>query len=45
MIGSDIYEKHENLRRLQENVLAIPQIKNWIEVRPKTSFHEFFNSS
>ncbi|XP_066908936.1 glutathione S-transferase isoform X1 [Halyomorpha halys] len=38
MIGFDFYEKYENLKRLRDNVLALPKIQEWINKRPKTDF-------
>ncbi|XP_066603679.1 glutathione S-transferase-like [Prorops nasuta] len=34
----DIVKDNPNLRKLKENVLAIPSIKAWIEKRPKLNF-------
>nr|BAN21228.1 glutathionetransferase [Riptortus pedestris] len=36
MLGSDYFEKYENLRRLRDNVVNIPSIKKWIETRPES---------
>lgn len=36
MMGMDILEKYENLKQLNEKVLAIPAIKSWVEKRPKS---------
>ncbi|XP_066905895.1 glutathione S-transferase [Halyomorpha halys] len=38
IIEYDMFEQYENLRRLRDNVYSIPQIKNWLETRPKTPF-------
>lgn len=36
MMGHNIIEKYDNLKQLQEKVLAIPQIKSWVEKRPQS---------
>lgn len=36
MAKKDLIEKHVNLRKVVDNVLAIDSIKNWIAKRPKT---------
>ncbi|KAE8573026.1 glutathione S-transferase isoform X2 [Halyomorpha halys] len=36
MIEFDFYEQYENLKRLRDNVLSIPQIQEWMNKRPKT---------
>ncbi|XP_065161131.1 glutathione S-transferase-like [Atheta coriaria] len=35
MIEGDLLEKYSNLQKVRDTVLAIPQIKKWIEERPK----------
>lgn len=36
MAGYDIISKAENLKALNEKVLALPEIKAWVAKRPKT---------
>lgn len=36
MMGHNIIEKYDNLKQLQEKVLAEPKIKSWVEKRPKS---------
>lgn len=36
MMGSNIIEKYENLTQLKNKVLAIPQIKSWVDKRPES---------
>ncbi|XP_043474059.1 glutathione S-transferase-like [Leptopilina heterotoma] len=36
MAKYDIIEDYENLKKLKETVLAVPQIKEWVAKRPKT---------
>lgn len=36
MMQSDIIEKYDNLKQLEEKVLALPAIKSWVEKRPQT---------
>ncbi|KAK2583678.1 hypothetical protein KPH14_009607 [Odynerus spinipes] len=36
--GFDITKDHPNLKTLKENVLAIPNIKAWVQKRPKLDF-------
>ncbi|CAH1401355.1 unnamed protein product [Nezara viridula] len=38
IIEFDMFDKYENLRTLRDNVHSIPQIKAWVETRPKTPF-------
>lgn len=38
IIEMDVFDKYENLRILRDNVHSIPQIKIWLETRPKTIF-------
>jgi len=37
MIEGDLFTKHPNLQEVRNNVVTIPQIKKWIEERPKSS--------
>ncbi|XP_076544707.1 uncharacterized protein LOC117601415 [Osmia lignaria lignaria] len=45
MMGSNIIEKYENLTQLKKKVLAIPQIKSWVENCPKADFLNFCKMS
>lgn len=36
MIGYDFFEKYPNLKQLRDNVVSLPNIKKWIERRPKS---------
>lgn len=36
MARLDITEKYPNLQQVKKNVLAVPQIKDWVDKRPKT---------
>jgi glutathione S-transferase len=36
--GDDTLAKYPNLKALRDKVDALPAIKKWIEVRPKTEF-------
>ncbi|XP_003703954.2 uncharacterized protein LOC100881165 [Megachile rotundata] len=36
MMGHNIIEKYDNLKQLQEKVLAIPKIKSWVDKRPQS---------
>lgn len=38
MSKSNIIEKYDNLKALQEKVLNIPAIKKWVEKHPETGF-------
>ncbi|XP_050501694.1 glutathione S-transferase-like [Diabrotica virgifera virgifera] len=38
MLGKDLVENSPNLQKLKEKVLALPNIKAWVEKRPKTKF-------
>lgn len=38
MVGFDYFEKYENLKRLQQNVISLPKIQKWIETRSKSDF-------
>ncbi|XP_047360630.1 glutathione S-transferase-like [Vespa velutina] len=38
MAKSNIIEKYDNLKALQEKVLNIPAIKKWVEKHPETGF-------
>ncbi|XP_034934996.1 glutathione S-transferase-like [Chelonus insularis] len=45
MAGFDIIEKYSNLKALKEKVLAIPQIKAWVEKRPPSDAKKFTTMS
>lgn len=38
MSGGDTLAKYPKLKGLKEKVEALPAIKKWIEIRPKTEF-------
>jgi glutathione S-transferase len=38
MSGGDTLAKYPKLKGLKEKVEALPAIKKWLEVRPKTEF-------
>jgi len=38
ILGSNIAEGRENVNKLKEGVMKTPQIKAWLEKRPKTKF-------
>jgi len=38
MVKTDLLEGRPKLQALKERVLAIPQIKSWIEKRPSNDF-------
>ncbi|XP_071439843.1 glutathione S-transferase-like [Hetaerina americana] len=38
MMQMSFTENHTNLKGIMDKVMAIPQIKEWVEKRPKTSF-------
>ncbi|XP_072381986.1 glutathione S-transferase-like [Diabrotica undecimpunctata] len=38
MLGKDLVENSPNLQKLKEKVLALPNIKAWVEKRPETAF-------
>lgn len=35
MTNREVLAKYANLTKVRDTVLAIPQIKKWVEVRPK----------
>ncbi|XP_050501693.1 glutathione S-transferase-like isoform X2 [Diabrotica virgifera virgifera] len=38
MLGKDLVENSPNLKKLKEKVLALPNIKAWVEKRPETKY-------
>jgi glutathione S-transferase len=36
LAGRDLIANYPNLKKVYDNTMAIPQIKKWVETRPKT---------